>query len=240
MGAEWGPGKLIEELFGADVEHGHRRAAVRHRTPGRDLAAGPARPADPLLTDRFELFIDAREIANGYSELNDPVEQRVRFEEEERARAAGDLEAGTIDEDYLRALEYGMPPTGGLGVGMDRLVMLLAGVDTIRDVILFPALRPESTDHDAHGLGCRVHDRGRRRHDPRRLVSLAGVGRVRRRGTGRGGRRAGRRRAWRSPSRGVTVRPIRVTVDVDEAPTSAADAYLRLHLLSHRLAAPAR
>ena len=87
--------------------------------------------------------MDAREIANGYSELNDPVEQRARFEDEERARAAGDVEAGTIDEDYLRALEYGMPPTGGLGVGMDRLIMLFAGVDTIRDVILFPALRPE-------------------------------------------------------------------------------------------------
>jgi lysyl-tRNA synthetase class 2 len=103
-------------------------------------------PTDPFLTARFELFIDAREIANGYSELNDPVEQRQRFEAEQAARDAGDAERGGIDEDYLRALEYGMPPTGGLGIGMDRLAMLLAGVDTIKEVILFPTLRPEVFD----------------------------------------------------------------------------------------------
>ena len=95
------------------------------------------------MSDRFELFIDGREYANGYSELNDPVEQRQRFEDEQKARDAGDLDRGSLDEDYLRALEYGMPPTAGFGVGIDRLVMLLAGVHNIKDVILFPTLRPE-------------------------------------------------------------------------------------------------
>ena len=85
----------------------------------------------------------SRELANGYSEINDPVEQRLRFEDEQAAKDAGDAERGTVDEDYLRALEYGMPPTGGLGIGMDRVAMLLAGVDNIREVVLFPTLRPE-------------------------------------------------------------------------------------------------
>ena len=100
--------------------------------------------ADPRFVDRFELVIGRTEFANAFSELNDPDDQRARFEEQIAAREAGDEEAHVMDEDYIRALEYGLPPTAGEGVGVDRLVMLLAGVNAIRDVILFPQLRPES------------------------------------------------------------------------------------------------
>jgi len=139
----WGSGKLVEELFEATAESSIVRPTFVTGHPVEISPLARVDRTDPDLTDRFELFVDGRELANGYSELNDPVEQRSRFEDEQRASEAGDDERSGIDEDYLRALEYGMPPTGGLGVGMDRLVMLLAGVDTIKDVILFPMLRPE-------------------------------------------------------------------------------------------------
>ncbi|NND76354.1 MAG: lysine--tRNA ligase [Ilumatobacter sp.] len=139
----WGAGKIIEELFEATAEASIVRPMFVTGHPVEISPLARVDRDDPFLTERFELFVEARELANGYTELNDPVEQRARFEDEVAAKEAGDDEAGSLDEDYIRALEYGMPPTGGLGIGMDRLAMLLAGVDTIKEVILFPTLRPE-------------------------------------------------------------------------------------------------
>ncbi len=138
----WGPGKIITEMFEKRVEPELWAPVFVVDYPEEVSPLARSHRSAPGLTERFELFAGGLECANGYSELNDPVEQRRRFEAQARARAEGDDEAMTIDEDYLLALEHGLPPTGGLGVGVDRLAMILCDVTSIREVILFPHLRP--------------------------------------------------------------------------------------------------
>jgi len=135
-------GKLIDEIFKEYVEPRLVQPTLVVDFPIEISPLAKPKRGDPKLAERFELFINGGEIANAFSELNDPDDQRLRFEAQRAARAAGDADAHLVDEDYLRALEYGMPPTGGCGVGVDRLIMILAGKESIRDVILFPTLRP--------------------------------------------------------------------------------------------------
>jgi len=135
--------RLIDQLFGLTVEpHLEPPTFILDYPIAISPLAKPKR-GDPSLAERFELFIGGYELANAFSELNDPDDQRARLEAQGARRAAGDEEAQPVDEDYLRALEYGMPPTGGLGLGIDRFTMLVTGERSIRDVVLFPALRPE-------------------------------------------------------------------------------------------------
>jgi len=144
----WGLGKIQVEVYERAVEPTLLAPTFITQHPVETSPLSRRNDADPGVVDRFELVVGGREIANAFSELNDPRDQRRRFEEQVKARAAGDQEAHVMDEDYLRALEFGMPPAAGEGIGIDRLVMLAAGVDNIKEAILFPLLRPESGPQD--------------------------------------------------------------------------------------------
>jgi len=139
----WGPGKLLLEIFEKTAEHQLKDPTFITHYPTEVSPLSRRNDDDPSVTDRFEFFVGGRELANGFSELNDPEDQAERFREQVKQKDAGDDEAMFYDADYIRALEYGMPPTAGEGIGIDRLVMLLTDSPSIRDVLLFPAMRPE-------------------------------------------------------------------------------------------------
>jgi lysyl-tRNA synthetase, class II len=141
---DYGWGRLMLELFEVLVEPNLVQPTFITHYPVEVSPLARESDSEPGITDRFELFVNGKELANGFSELNDPEDQAARFQAQVDAKAGGDLEAMHFDADYIRALEYGMAPTGGLGVGIDRLVMLLTGCHSIRDVLLFPYMRPEA------------------------------------------------------------------------------------------------
>ena len=138
-----GVGKMIDEIFGEKCEGSYIQPTFITDYPKEMSPLTKEHRSNPRLTERFELMVNGKELANAYSELNDPIDQRERFEEQLRLSEKGDDEAMFIDADFLRALEYGMPPTSGMGIGMDRLVMLLTGQESIQEVLFFPQMRPE-------------------------------------------------------------------------------------------------
>ena len=138
-----GKGKLIDEIFGEKCEHHYVQPTFITDYPKEMSPLTKAHRSKPGLTERFELIVNGKELANAYSELNDPIDQRERFEEQLRLSEKGDDEAMFIDQDFLRALEYGMPPTSGIGIGIDRLTMFLTDNDSIQEVIFFPQMKPE-------------------------------------------------------------------------------------------------
>ena len=138
-----GRGKIIDEIFGDHVEHKLIQPTFITDYPVEMSPLTKKHRSEPGLVERFELIVNGKEIANSYSELNDPIDQRARFEEQAALAARGDDEAMPIDEDFLRALEYGMPPTAGIGFGIDRLVMLVTGQTSIQEVLFFPQMKPE-------------------------------------------------------------------------------------------------
>ena len=142
----YGPGKLQIEIFEKTGEDNLRKPTFVTQYPTEVSPLSRCNDDDPFVTDRFEFFVAGREIANGFSELNDPEDQAERFRAQVANREAGDDEAMAFDHDYIRALEYGMPPTAGIGIGIDRLVMLFTDAPSIRDVLLFPHMRPEVFD----------------------------------------------------------------------------------------------
>ncbi|MDF9828683.1 lysine--tRNA ligase [Parabacteroides sp. PF5-6] len=140
-----GKGKLIDEIFGAKCEGNYIQPTFIIDYPVEMSPLTKKHRSNPELTERFELMVNGKELANAYSELNDPIDQRIRFEDQLKLSEKGDDEAMFIDQDFLRALEYGMPPTSGIGIGMDRLTMFMTGQESIQEVLLFPQMRPEKT-----------------------------------------------------------------------------------------------
>ena len=153
-----GVGKLIDEIFGEKCEHHYIQPTFITDYPKEMSPLTKEHRSNPKLTERFELMVNGKELANAYSELNDPIDQKERFEEQLKLSEKGDDEAMFIDQDFLRALEYGMPPTSGIGIGIDRLVMLMTNNSSIQEVLFFPQMRPEKkavelTDEEKTVLG---------------------------------------------------------------------------------------